>query len=114
MRKNCYGPDAVKRIEDQLKTMEGVTGVIRTAGGVLNVHSGNQLRLSVDFSDQMPKDVVAKEIDFTVHQELAHSDADPFLSTDAGQSQHPWAKTAASLMKATQPVQQQQPVPDPS
>merc|ERR1712187_884524 len=96
------------------KTMEGITGVIRTAGQTINVHSGNQLRLSIDISEQMPKDVVAKEIDFTVHQELAHSDADPFLSTDAGQSQNPWAKTAASQMKATQPAQQQQPVPDSS
>jgi len=92
--------------------MEGVTGVIKTANQVLNVHSGNQLRLSVDMSEQMPKDVVAKEIDFTVHQELAHSDADPFLSTGAGKTEHPWTKTPTAQMKSTQSAQQ--PIPDPS
>merc|ERR1712187_527862 len=63
-------------------------------------------------SEQMTKDVVAKEIDFTVHQELAHADTDPFLSTEAGRSEHPWTKTATAQMKSTQAVQQ--PMPDPS
>jgi len=112
IRRNCFSTDAVKRIEDQLKTMEGITGVIRTAGQTINVHSGNQLRLSIDISEQMPKDVVAKEIDFTVHQELAHADTDPFLSTEAGRSEHPWTKTSTAQMKSTQAVQQ--PMPDPS
>jgi len=89
--------------------MEGVTGVVRTQGQVLNIHSGNQLRLSVDLSEQMPKDQVAKEVDFSIQQELAHDDADPFLGGDAGKSEHPWTKTA--INKQASPPQA---VPDPS
>lgn len=110
LRRNCFGPDACKRIEESLKQMEGVTAVIKTAGQILNVHSGNQLRLSVDISEQMPKDQVAKEIDFSVKHELQHSDADPFLASSSGETGHPWAKSGP----ATQMRSGQQAVPDPS
>jgi len=96
LRKNCLTPEACKRIEEQLKTMEGVTGVIRTADQVMKVHSGNQLRLTIDVSEQIPKDCLAKEIDFTVNSELQHNDADPFLETGGGQSSNPWAKNEAT------------------
>merc|ERR1712190_477839 len=94
LRKNCISNAGIKRIEQQLKTLEGVTGVIPTASQVLNVHSDNQLRICVDTSEQIAKDQVSTEVDFTVQQDLSHVDADPFLATNAGASHHPWAKTA--------------------
>lgn len=96
LRKNCITNAGIKRIQEQLKTMEGVTGVIPTANQVLNVHSGNQLRICVDTSEQIPKDHAAADVDFTVQSELSHVDADPFLATNAGASHHPWSKTAAA------------------
>jgi len=96
IRRNCISPEGVKRIEDQLKIMEGITGVIKTAEGALNVHSGNQLRLVVDVGEQMPKEHVAREVDFTVDQTLTHQDADPFLATNSGTSRHPWTQSAAA------------------
>merc|ERR1719352_1165402 len=93
LRRNCISQEGIKTIEDKLKEMEGVTGVVRTQNQVLNVHSGNQLRLTVDLSEQMPKSQVTKEVDFTVQADLCHDDADPFLTTDGGGSQHPWTKS---------------------
>jgi|Transcript_109973 hypothetical protein len=109
LRRNCFKQETIRTIEDKLRDMEGVTGVVRTQGQVLNIHSGNQLRLTVDLSEQMPKDQVAKEVDFSIQQELAHDDADPFLGSDAGRSEHPWTKTA--INKQASPPQA---VPDPS
>merc|ERR1719265_1647464 len=37
LRRNCFGQDAIKTIEEKLKEMEGVTGVVRTSLQVLNV-----------------------------------------------------------------------------
>jgi len=42
----------------------------------------------------MPKSQVTREVDFTVQSELCHDDADPFLTTDGGKSDHPWTKSA--------------------
>merc|ERR1719198_1941688 len=55
LRRNCFEQAAIKTIEEKLREMEGVTGVVRTHNQVLNVHSGNQVRLTVDLSEQMPK-----------------------------------------------------------
>jgi len=110
LRRNCYGPDAIKTIEDKLRDMEGVTTVVRTANQVLNVHSGNQLRLTVDLSEQMPKSQITREVDFTVQSELQHDDADPFLATDGGKSDHPWTKSNGFANQRSPP----QAVPDPS
>merc|ERR1719440_241201 len=109
LRRNCFGQDAIKTIEEKLKDMEGVTGVVRTSTQVLNVHSGNQLRLSVDLSEQLPKSQVSKEVDFTVQADLQHSDADPFLGTEGGQSQHPWTKSGMMFNQKSPP----QAIPDP-
>jgi len=103
LRQNHLDPESAKKLEEQLRAMEGVTGVVRTANGIINVHSGSQIRLCVDVSDQVPKDTAAKEIDFSVQQELSYQDADPFIASNAGASQNSWARTAA----ATQGVQQQ-------
>merc|ERR1719352_850963 len=110
LRRNCISQEGIKTIEDKLREMEGVTGVVRTHNQVLNVHSGNQLRLTVDLSEQMPKEQITQEIDFTVNAELQHDDSDPFVFSEAGQSQHPWTKTAAALQQRSPP----QAVPDPS
>jgi hypothetical protein len=109
LRRNCFKQDSIKTIEDKLREIEGVTGVVRSQGQILNVHSGNQCRLTVDLSEQMPKDQITKEVDFSVQQELAHEDADPFLNSDQGKSEHPWTKTA--LKNQVSPPQA---VPDPS
>lgn len=110
LRRNCFEQAAMKTIEEKLREMEGVTGVVRTANGVLNVHSGNHLRLTVDLSEQMPKQQQAKEVDFTVQADLCHGDADPFLATDGGGSQHPWTKSNGFAGQRSPP----QAVPDPS
>lgn len=99
----------MKKIEDQLRTMEGVTGVIRTANQTINVHSGNQLRFSIDVSEQMPKEQVTPEVNFEVNHDLSHEEADPFLSSDQGTSHHPWTKSAAATQRSPQEA-----VPDPS
>jgi hypothetical protein len=110
LRRNCYSDANIKTIEDKLRQMEGVTGVVRTHNQVLNVHSGNQLRMTVDLSEQMPKSQVAREVDFTVQSELCHDDADPFLATDGGKSEHPWTKSGMNFNQRSPP----QAVPDPS
>eukprot|EP00930_Biecheleria_cincta_P082825 TRINITY_DN72475_c0_g1_i1.p1 TRINITY_DN72475_c0_g1~~TRINITY_DN72475_c0_g1_i1.p1 ORF type:complete len:920 (-),score=283.02 TRINITY_DN72475_c0_g1_i1:162-2921(-) len=102
LRRNCFTTEGIKKIEEQLRNMDGVTGVIKSAAGVINVHSGNQLRFSLDVSDQMAKEHVAKEVDFTVDQQLSATDADPFLETNASVSKHPWTKTAAAAQRPSQ------------
>jgi uncharacterized protein YukE len=109
LKQNCFGEAGIKTIEEKLREMEGVTGVVRTQNQVINVHSGNQVRMTVDLSDQMPKSQVARDVDFTVQTDLCHDDADPFLSTDAGRSDHPWTKSATNFMRSPP-----QAVPDPS
>lgn len=114
LKRNCISQEGIKRIEDQLRLMEGVTSIIKTTDGVLNVHSGNQLRLAIDVSEQIPKEKVAKEVDFSVQSELSHQDADPFLSTNAGAgtSGASWAKGHQAGAALQRPPQQA--VPDPS
>jgi chromosome segregation ATPase len=109
LKKNCISDAGIKKLEEQLRGMEGVTSVNKSANQVINVHSGNQLRLSVDVSDQVPKEHVSKEIDFSVQQDLSHQDADGFLATDPGSTaQHPWTKAPQSQRSA------QVAMPDPS
>eukprot|EP00435_Cladocopium_sp_Y103_P023046 s426_g5.t1 len=96
LRRNCFSYDGVKRIEDQLRDMDGVTGVIKSADGAVNVHSGNQLRMTLHLGDQLEKSQLAKDVDFTVDQSLSHADADPFLETAASRSEHPWTHQGAS------------------
>jgi len=109
LRRNCISQEGVKKVVDQLRTLEGITGVIPNASQVINVHSGNQLRVTVDLGEQIAKEHMAKEVDFNVPHELSHQDADPFLATDAGATRHPWAKTAAAQQRSPQVA-----VPDPS
>lgn len=117
LRQNCLEPENAKKMEDTLRSMEGVTAVVRTADGMINVHSGNQLRLCVDVSDQVFKDPAMREVDFSVNEELSHQDADPFMMTDAGASQHPWTKTSAATARGVQKQPQgflQKAVPEPA
>lgn len=81
LRKNMFSEAGIKQLEDQMRKMEGVTGVIRTADQIVNVHSGNQLRLCIDLSNQLPKGTTGIPADFTVQMDLSMPDADPFLST---------------------------------
>merc|ERR1719146_355337 len=53
LRKNYFSNDAIRQIESQVRTMEGITGVIKSANMEINVHSGNQLRLSINLGEQM-------------------------------------------------------------
>lgn len=101
LKRNAFTANGARKFEEQLRMMEGVTSVIRTADGVLNVHSGNQLRCAVDLSEQQTKDKIAKEPDWEVDEKLAHKDADAFLATNGGASLHPWTKTAAAAHKPT-------------
>lgn len=108
LKKNCISDAGIKKLEEQLRSMEGVTSVNKSAAQVINIHSGNQLRLSVDVSEQVPKDQVSKEVDFSVQQELAHQDADGFLASPGATAQHPWTK-APQQQRSAQVV-----MPDPS
>jgi len=94
LRRNCIGPEGIKKIEEQFRAMEGVTGVIRTANQVINIHSGSQLRLAIDISEQVPKEQVQPMVDFSIQHELHAVDADPFLATSAGMTTQPFNKTA--------------------
>jgi len=108
LKRNCISPEGIRRISEQLKMMEGITTVIPNATGVINVHSGNQVRVSIDLGEQLAADQVAREVDFSVQHELSHQDADPFLATNAGRSNHPWTRTLATQRSP------QQAIPDPS
>mmetsp|Transcript_68112 Transcript_68112/g.122756 ORF Transcript_68112/g.122756 Transcript_68112/m.122756 type:complete len:931 (+) Transcript_68112:131-2923(+) len=109
LRRNCFSAEGIKKIEEQLKGMDGITAVIRSVNNVIHVHSGNQLRLSIDVGEQMTKDQVAREVDFTVNHDLSATDADPFLSSDASKSQHPWTKSGSNPQRPPQKA-----IPDPS
>jgi len=104
IKRNCFTAPGIAKIEEQLRTMQGVTSIVTTAGSVLKVHSGNQIRLTVDVAEQIPKEQVAKDVDFTVQADLSHTDADPFLGSDGGTTAHPWTKTAAAQRSPQQPV----------
>jgi hypothetical protein len=109
LRRNCISEAGIKRMEEQLRSMEGVTSINKSVDQVINVHSGNQLRLSVDVSEQVPRDQVTKEVDFSVQQDLSHQDADVFLASDPGSTaQHPWTK-APQAQRSPQVA-----MPDPS
>jgi hypothetical protein len=112
LRRNCFNAACIKKFEEQLKGMEGVTSVIKTANQVLNIHSGNQLRMTVDLGEQLEKEHVAKEVDFTVQKDLSHQDADPFMQTAGGESAHPWAQKTAGVQRS--PAEQVGAVPDPA
>jgi len=115
LKRNCFSTEGQKKIEEQVRNMEGITSVIRNSSGVLNIHSGNQLRMTIDLSEQMAKEQIAKEVDFTVDHTLSATDADPFLATAASESQHPWTKTAAAAAPGgAQQRPPQKAVPDPS
>mmetsp|Transcript_35372 Transcript_35372/g.101599 ORF Transcript_35372/g.101599 Transcript_35372/m.101599 type:complete len:932 (-) Transcript_35372:98-2893(-) len=123
LRRNCISEDGKRKIIEQLKTMEGITSVIPDAKGALNVHSGNQVRIRIDMGEQIGKDQVAKEVDFSVQNELSHQDADPFLSSDGGQANFPFGpekgnkqQAAVGAPPAQQPPQRspQQTIPESS
>ncbi len=56
LSKNCFSLEAIRRFEQQCRTMEGVTNVMRSAEQIISVHSGNQLRLAINLSDQKSPD----------------------------------------------------------
>merc|ERR1719359_1197897 len=52
LRKNAFSPDAIKKFQQQCGNIQGVTSVIWTKEQSLAVHSGNQLRLTVELAEQ--------------------------------------------------------------
>mmetsp|Transcript_124273 Transcript_124273/g.397848 ORF Transcript_124273/g.397848 Transcript_124273/m.397848 type:complete len:930 (-) Transcript_124273:181-2970(-) len=110
LKRNCFTTEGIRKFEEQVKMMEGITSIIKTADGVLNVHSGNQLRLAVDISEQIAKESVAKEPEWEVNESLTHKDADPFLNANSGATGHPWTKTEQAQVQRPP----HQAVPDPS
>jgi len=84
LRKNYFTSDAIRQLESQLRTMEGITGVIKTADMTVNVHSGNQLRLAVNMGEQMAGRPGQSTMDFDADKTLNYNDADPFLSSPHG------------------------------
>lgn len=82
---NAFSADAIKSVESHLRTMPGTTGVVKTAEGKINVHSGNQLRLCLDFGDQdASKKKQEDPTDFSTMRNLGHPQADDFLASPAG------------------------------
>ncbi|KAF4677367.1 hypothetical protein FOL47_001953 [Perkinsus chesapeaki] len=52
LRENQLSKEALKMVESQLRAMDGVTQTAHTADGVLEVRSGNQIRLKVNIGEQ--------------------------------------------------------------
>jgi len=85
LRNNEISPAGLRRFEDQLKLIEGVTGVTRTANRALHAHSGNQLRLAVELNDQST--MAAHHVDPTKGAAIPgmnQTSADTFLGSHAG------------------------------
>jgi hypothetical protein len=84
LRKNYFTNDAIRQLESQVRTMEGITGVIKTANMEVNVHSGNQLRLCIQVGEQMAGKPGQMAMEFEADKKLNHDEADPFLTSPSG------------------------------
>jgi len=52
LRKNCLSHDGIRKLQSHCQTMQGVTSVQWTKEHSLTVHSGNQLRLTIELAEQ--------------------------------------------------------------
>lgn len=102
LRRNNFSNEAVRAIEEQIRSMPGVTGVVRDNNtGTINIHSGNQLRMAVEMGEQgfgsrrddekenlapgiTDMELPGKDVPLS---SLAHTQADEYLASPAGFAQ---------------------------
>ncbi|CAD7957005.1 unnamed protein product [Amoebophrya sp. A120] len=84
LRRNTLTGGGIQKINDQLRVMEGVTSVIKTATGQINVHSGNQLRVCVEVADQGVKYTSEDPTEEKLDPAFNVKGADDFLGTAGG------------------------------
>jgi len=83
LRKNAFTPDAIKKFQQQCQNIQGVTSVIWTKEQSLAIHSGNQLRLTVELAEQGAASMKPDVDDFLV-SEFSVDQADDHLRSKAG------------------------------
>eukprot|EP00392_Amoebophrya_sp_AT5.2_P002340 g2345.t1 len=84
LRRNALTGGGIQKINEQLRVMEGVTSVIKTATGQINVHSGNQLRICVEVADQGARYVSEDPTEERLDPNFNVRGADEFLGTAGG------------------------------
>merc|ERR1711937_213794 len=88
LRRNAFSHDAVKKLQTHCQNIQGVTSVIWTKEQTLAIHSGNQLRLTIDLAEQGAAQVRPDVDDFLVSDFSADA-ADSHLQSKAGGVQAP-------------------------
>lgn len=84
LRRNAFTGQGLQKIGDQVRVMEGVTSVIKTATGQINVHSGNQLRMAIEVADQSSKYVEPDPTAGSLPPGMNMQEADEHLNGAAG------------------------------
>jgi len=88
LRRNAFSHDAVKKLQTHCQNIQGVTSVIWTKEQTLAIHSGNQLRLTIDLAEQGAAQSKPDVDDFLVSDFSADA-ADSHLQSKAGGVQAP-------------------------
>mmetsp|Transcript_52015 Transcript_52015/g.118756 ORF Transcript_52015/g.118756 Transcript_52015/m.118756 type:complete len:870 (+) Transcript_52015:88-2697(+) len=83
LRNNCFTEAAINQLKATLKSMEGMTSVNMTPEGMLTAHSGNQVRLVLDCTQQSEKPR-SLELGDPVDPVWNEGKADDFLKTAGG------------------------------
>lgn len=80
LRKNCFTPEGIRRFQTNVQKMEGVTAVIWTKEQSLTVHSGNQLRLTIELADQSSAAQKPDATDFLATEMMSLEPSDSLMS----------------------------------
>jgi hypothetical protein len=83
LRRNAFSHDAVKKLQTHCQNIQGVTSVIWTKEQTLAIHSGNQLRLTIDLAEQGAATSKPDVDDFLV-SDFSVDQADSHLQSKAG------------------------------
>merc|ERR1719359_1504538 len=83
LRRNAFSHDAVKKLQTHCQNIQGVTSVIWTKEQTLAIHSGNQLRLTIDLAEQGAPTSKPDVDDFLV-SDFSVDQADSHLQSKAG------------------------------
>jgi myosin protein heavy chain len=83
LRRNAFSHDAVKKLQTHCQNIQGVTSVIWTKEQTLAIHSGNQLRLTIDLAEQGAAQSKPDVDDFLV-SDFSVDAADSHLQSKSG------------------------------
>merc|ERR1712134_113968 len=83
LRRNAFSHDAVKKLQTHCQSIQGVTSVIWTKEQTLAIHSGNQLRLTIDLAEQGAAQSKPDVDDFLV-SDFSVDAADSHLQSKSG------------------------------